>query len=396
MDKNFMPPDAPSIHPLPAWRIWWTICLTASLITISGCQGLPSDSRQATVESPVSPTAGPPTDTQVSLNLSTSTPTFIPELSQTPSPIPAAPDFSAAENPQRSLNPWRPPAYPIPWVPSRYDHFYFAPPISAFDIDSAFSTYGYGGVFFDNVVHTGIDIPGDIGIPILAAGDGTVIYAGQGAYRGGNNLYSDDPYGKAVIIQHDFSYRGEALFTLYAHLDQIKVSKGQQVKAGDQIGQMGNTGRTTGPHLHFEVRVGKNEYFSTRNPDLWISPPQSWGILVGQVLTYSGRPLERQIIYLRPAKGNPASGAVEDSYWIGSSYQNESINFDPYYRENFTMANIPAGKYIIDIPATSIGYRYTKEIEIKPGQVTFFKFNIWKGFSDQLPPTPEYIFSPSP
>jgi hypothetical protein len=43
-----------------------------------------------------------------------------------------------------------------------------------------------------------------------------------------------------------------------------------------------------------------------------------------------------------------------------------------------------------------VGYRYTKEVEIKPGLITYFKFNIWKGFSDQLPATPEISFSPSP
>jgi murein DD-endopeptidase MepM/ murein hydrolase activator NlpD len=383
-------------HSILSGRMRWMGCLVVILAFATGCQGsTQSPPEEMTREPLTSPTASSPTDTQVSLNLATLTPTAVPELTPTPSPIPAEPDFSLAENPQRSISPWRPPAYPVPWVPGPYDHFYFSPPISAFDIDSAFSTYGYGGVFFENVVHTGIDIPGDIGTPILAAGAGTVIYAGQGVYRGGYDNY-DDPYGKAVVIKHDFSYQGEPLYTLYAHMDEIQVKKGQNVLAGDQIGLMGDTGKTTGPHLHFEVRVGKNEYFSTRNPDLWISPPQGWGVLVGQVLTYAGRPLERQLIYLRPAEGNPALGPIEDSYWMGYSYQNESINIDPYYRENFTIANIPAGRYIIDIPATSVGYRYTTEVEIKPGLITYFKFNIWKGFTDKLPATPEIIFSPSP
>ncbi len=388
--------DRKRTYPPPAGRLWWMVCSAAIIALASGCQGpVRNSAQEMTQEVPTSPTISQPTDTQVSVNLATFTPTYIPELTPTPSPLPVEPDFSISENPQKSISFWRPPAYPVPWVPSPYDHFYFSHPVSAFDIDTAFSTYGYGGVFFENVVHTGIDIPGDIGTPILAAGAGTVIYAGHSAYRGGEN-YDDDPYGKSVIIRHDFSYQGQALYTLYAHMDEIQVSTGQHVSSGDQIGLMGDTGKTTGPHLHFEVRIGKNEYFSTRNPDLWIAPPQGWGVLVGQVLTYAGRPLERQLIYLRPAPGNPALAPIEDSYWISYSYQNEAINIDPYYRENFTIANIPAGKYIIDIPANSVGYRYTKEIEIKPGRVTFFKFNIWKGFSDQLPATPEVIFSPSP
>jgi murein DD-endopeptidase MepM/ murein hydrolase activator NlpD len=376
------------LAPRPNFWRWLGILL----VLLTGCQNLPSETPPP---QPSNAIVLEPTDTQVSLNLSTLTPTAVPEMTSTPSPVPETPEFSIPPDTQQVFKAWRPPSYPAPWVPSEYDHFYFSPPISALDIDSAFSTYAYGGVFFGNVVHTGIDIPGDIGIPILAAGDGRIIYAGRGIYRGGENVL-DDPYGNAVVIEHDFNYQGLPLYTLYAHLDEVLVQDGQHVTSGDQIGLMGNTGRTTGPHLHFEVRVGKNEYFSTRNPHLWITPPQGWGVLVGQVLTYGGRPLERQIVYLHPAEGNPVPGPVEDVGWLGSSYQNEAINFDPYYRENFTLANIPAGKYILDIPATSIGYRYTREIEIKPGQVTFFRFNIWKGISTQLPPTPEYLFSPSP
>ena len=81
-------------------------------------------------------------------------------------------------------------------------------------------------------------------------------------YRGGQDVF-DDPYGKAIVIEHSFKYNGEALYTLYAHLDELLVVKGEVVQSGQKIGLMGNTGKTTGPHLHFEVRVGKNEYFSS-------------------------------------------------------------------------------------------------------------------------------------
>jgi murein DD-endopeptidase MepM/ murein hydrolase activator NlpD len=280
-------------------------------------------------------------------------------------------------------------------MPSPQDHFYFASPIAAYAIDSAFSTYPYGGVFFKNVVHTGIDIPGDIGTPILAAGSGTVIFAGMGVYRQGSNVY-DDPYGNAVVIEHDFSYQSQPLFTLYAHLDEIQVERGQYLDMGDQIGLMGDTGKTTGPHLHFEVRLGANDYFATRNPDLWLSPPQGYGVLVGQVHTYVGFPLESQIVFLYPTEDNPVIGPVNDVGWVSTSYKNDAINSDQYYKENFTLANLPAGKYYLYIPVTSIGLSYSKEVEIKPGQVTFFRFNVWKGFTDIILPTPTYLFSPSP
>lgn len=367
-----------------------------AVIMLAGCQpgtaSLPSPNPGLSIPTE---TSSIPTNTQVSLNLATHTPTAIPELSPTPSPLPSTPEFSLPPDPQNNINPWRPPVYPVPWVPSPHDHFYFLNPIAAFDIEAAYTNYGYGDVFFENVVHTGIDIPGDIGTPILAAGAGKVIYAGQGIYRGGENVY-DDPYGKAIVIQHSFSYQGEPLYTLYAHLDEILVVEGQEVKAGENIGCMGNTGKTTGPHLHFEIRVGKNEYFSTRNPDLWISPPQGWGILVGQILTFEGRLHEQQVVYLYRTEDALTGNDPDEQLWIAKSYQNEAINSDPYYKENLTISNIPAGTYLISIPVTNIGYSYQKTVEIKPGQVTFIKFNVWRGFSDEDPVPLEYYFSPSP
>ena len=374
----------------------------ASILLLNACSldiGFPStkqDTATPTIYTPAASfTPSEPTETHVSLNLTTLTPIAVPEISSTPEPIPSTPDLSNPPDPQKSFTAWRPPVYPVPWVPSPQDHFYFSNPIAAYAIDPAYSTYGYGDVFFENVVHTGIDIPGDIGTPILAAGDGKIIYAGFGVYRGGNEII-DDPYGKAVVIEHSFGYQGESLFTLYAHLEEILVEKGQDVTTGDQIGLMGKTGKTTGPHLHFEVRVGKNEYFSTRNPDLWISPPQGWGILVGQILTYEGRLLEQQAVYIYPIKEQVPQDESINYLWIGKSYQNQAINFDPYYKENLTIANIPAGTYILSIPVTNIGYSYQEIIEIQPGQVTFIKFNLWRGFTRENPPIPEVFFSPSP
>ena len=370
------------------------LLITANLL--SGCQptSLPDTSPSPDLPIPTE-TSSIPTDTQVSLNLVTPTLTPIPDLSPTPVPPLSTPDFALPPDPKANIDPWRPPVYPVPWVPNPHDHFYFLNPIAAFDIEAAYSNYGYGDVFFEDVVHTGIDIPGDIGTPILAAGEGKVIYAGQGVYRGGDDVF-DDPYGNAVVIEHSFNYQGEPLYTLYAHLDEILVIEEQEVKAGEQIGKMGNTGKTTGPHLHFEVRVGKNEYFSTRNPDLWISPPQGWGVLVGQILTFEGRYHEQQVVYVYRNEDAFTSDDPNNHLWIAKSYQYEAINSDPYYMENLTVSNIPAGTYLVSIPVTNIGVSYQKTVEIKPGQVTFFKFNVWRGFSNEDPAPLEYYFSPSP
>lgn len=95
--------------------------------------------------------------------------------------------------------------------------------------------------------HDGIDIPAPIGSRVVASESGKVIYSGNGI-KG---------YGNMVVIAH----HGD-IFTVYAHNKVNKVKKGQKVKKGDRIAQIGNTGRSTGPHLHFEIRI-KN---SVANP----------------------------------------------------------------------------------------------------------------------------------
>jgi murein DD-endopeptidase MepM/ murein hydrolase activator NlpD len=89
-------------------------------------------------------------------------------------------------------------------------------------------------------MHPGVDLPAPEGTPITAARAGTVIAAGP---RGG--------YGNAVEVDH-----GDGTTTLYAHASEVAVTPGQQVAAGEKLGEVGQTGRTTGPHLHLELRRG--------------------------------------------------------------------------------------------------------------------------------------------
>ncbi|GMQ93784.1 MAG: M23 family metallopeptidase [Acidimicrobiia bacterium] len=88
-------------------------------------------------------------------------------------------------------------------------------------------------------MHNGLDMHGPIGEPIRAGAGGTVIFAGV---KGG--------FGDTVMIDH-----GGGMVTLYAHQSKLAVSVGQKVKAGQTIGYVGNSGLSTGPHLHFEVRI---------------------------------------------------------------------------------------------------------------------------------------------
>ncbi|GAA0477145.1 peptidoglycan DD-metalloendopeptidase family protein [Parasphingorhabdus litoris] len=109
------------------------------------------------------------------------------------------------------------------------------------DISMMSSGYGYRRDPFSGrgAMHSGIDFKGPHGQPILSAAGGTISYAG---WKSG--------YGKTVEITH-----GNGLMTRYAHLSKIHVTTGQKVKQGLQVGAMGSTGRSTGTHLHFEVRL---------------------------------------------------------------------------------------------------------------------------------------------
>lgn len=92
--------------------------------------------------------------------------------------------------------------------------------------------------------HKGIDIGAPNGTPIYAAADGTITYSS----------YNSGGYGNLVIISH-----GNGVETYYGHCSKLYVKKGQTVKAGDKIGAVGSTGRSTGNHLHFEIRQNGNQ-----------------------------------------------------------------------------------------------------------------------------------------
>jgi len=107
-------------------------------------------------------------------------------------------------------------------------------------------------------MHHGMDFTGPEGSDIFATGDGEIVEAGYSFYG----------YGNRVIIDHGYGYQ-----TIYAHLKDIKVKRGQKVTRGDVVGALGNTGRSTGAHLHYEVRLNNrpvnpiNYYFNDITPE---------------------------------------------------------------------------------------------------------------------------------
>lgn len=133
-------------------------------------------------------------------------------------------------------------------------------PVSNLDLTRMASGFGYrtDPIYKTTKFHAGMDFTAPTGTPIYATGDGKVIRADAEA----------SGYGNHVRIDHGYGY-----VTLYAHMSEMDVKIGQTVKRGDVIGYVGNTGKSVGPHLHYEVRKNDipinpiNFYFNDLSPE---------------------------------------------------------------------------------------------------------------------------------
>lgn len=123
---------------------------------------------------------------------------------------------------------------------TRIEHIPSIQPISSKSMKQMASGYGYrrDPVYGISKFHEGLDFASDIGTPVYATGNGKIAEADW-----------NSGYGNMIDISHGYNYTSR-----YAHLSKILVKVGQEVKRGDKIGEVGNTGKSTGPHLHYEVR----------------------------------------------------------------------------------------------------------------------------------------------
>ncbi len=157
--------------------------------------------------------------------------------------------------------------------------------------------------------------------------------------------------------------------TLYAHLSAILTEEGAHVEQGDTIGLIGGTGDVSGPHVHLEVRLGENNYYSVLNPLLWIVPYVGHGVVAGRAtladgalaedvtitLTQRGRVVQTTTTYIAP-KRSP----TQRIGW--------EVNPDPAWQENFALGDVPAGDYTISV--TLNGRRYAQDITVRAGRPT--------------------------
>ncbi len=256
-------------------------------------------------------------------------------------------------------------------------HFLMGRPVAA----SATRTipdpvYLYGTTRFgDLAVHHGEDFDQNpLGTPLYAVADGTIVTAGSDAQPVCGDDYhtvcgaslspeTDGFYGKLVVIRLWQDYKGQAVFALYGHMNSVDVQVGDDVKAGDPVGTIGGEGVAEGGvHLHFETRLGSNDYAHTRNPILWMTPLPGHGSLAGRVTD---------------AKGNLVRGAVINLYRTDDSFllstetysldKYPAVNSDDELGENFAVGDLPAGDYSVRIGGQSSSQRVT----IQNGKLTF-------------------------
>ncbi|MFZ5855602.1 MAG: M23 family metallopeptidase [Chloroflexota bacterium] len=226
-------------------------------------------------------------------------------------------------------------------------HFVFARPIFAPDNDSVEETYRFASTAAGTRdPHHGVEFVNATGTPVHAAGDGEVVFAGPDKKA----VYSPWPnfYGNLIVLRH-----ADGLFTLYAHLSKIDVSIGQTVSAGEKIGEVGLTGSANGSHLHFEVRRGDVEdYFSSLNPELWLTPRMDEGVLAISVVNAQGK-FQNADFTIQSA----------DATYFIKTYEDASL-----VRNENAALGLKAGRYRIALLFN--GTIYERWVEVQSGKFT--------------------------
>ncbi len=299
-------------------------------------------------------------------------PTDFPDEAGGPTPYPSPTGFEAVEVPEDDLG-YQPPPEAVPLGAHADDHFWFVRPVDASANSESLFYYPFGsdGPQDEWRVHHGVDMPNPIGEPIRAGGAGTVVFAGDGGTLpkpADMDIYP--AYGLVVVIEHDFGYRGQKLYTLYAHMATVLVETGQHVEAGEVIGLSGGTGDVSGPHVHMEVRLGENRYFAVVNPLLWIAPYQGRGVVAGRVLGYTGDYLDDVVVTLsRRGRVYETTTTYIQPKKSPDQRAGWQVVPDPAWGENFVLGDVPEGEYMISVRIG--GQRVSKRIQVAAGTVNF-------------------------
>jgi murein DD-endopeptidase MepM/ murein hydrolase activator NlpD len=179
------------------------------------------------------------------------------------------------------------------------------------------------------------------------------------------------------------------VYVLYGHVLNIGVQPGEQVVRGQQLAEVGVGGAATLPHLHLEVRVGTNEFQSTRNPLLWINPANNRGLIAGRLVDPGGRPWQGVAVN---AIGR--SEETEDrTTWTYLDDALHTINPDEQWAENFVFGDLKPGEYELYIQLQ--GSVYKELIKVDGGQLSFTEI-ITEPYRTPTPTVSTEVLEPSP
>lgn len=301
----------------------------------------------------------PATATAVPTTTPTSSPTAMP--SPTTEPDRTCPE-SAPLKPEYDRFYLSAKRWPEPDAAVAQTHFWLSKPLPGAGRTLINQRFPYG--WDENgrlLLHNGVDMAEDLGTPVLAVGDGTIVVAqaDMNAWYG----WRCDWYGHLVVLELDEKWQDQPIYALYGHVLNLNVEVGQRVKRGDQVAEVGYGGAATHPHLHFEVRIGENEFGATRNPMLWLDPGPTRGVIAGRLVDPEGRPWQGVPLALVSKNGDGERYAT----WSYLGDPQSLSNPDEGWSENFVFSDIKPGDY--DVYTSIQGVDYQQAVTVTTGQV---------------------------
>lgn len=253
-------------------------------------------------------------------------------------------------------------------------HLWLARPVDEEAWNKADRFYPYGATGEDlYAVHHGVEFINGTGTVIYAVAPGVIAVAGDDAVEG-NYAYRADFYGQVIVLELDQTYQDQPVYALYGHLSEMYVEPGQRVDVGEPLGEIGMTGVALGPHLHFEVRVGENSYWATRNPELWLKPLPGNGLIVGRVVNGEGKLLPEALVAV---SHNETPDAAYRQAWtyttrdikIDDVRRLDGVNPDDGWIENWVLGDVPAGDYLVAVRVN--GEVYKQVVTVSDGQASY-------------------------
>ena len=350
------------------WGLWTALLLlaffsTACSLPRAAAEAAPASTGVVEEADPVLPVASlvpveivTPGSSETGMSKPVQTSASFPELP------PETPEVPPTLSPDVHIGPCEQEVCIVPF------QFPFARPILPPGRDTIDPSYRFGTTAGgERDPHHGVEFLNSKGTPVLAAAAGEVVVAGDDlSVKLG--LYPN-MYGNLVVLKHVVPGMDEPVLTLYAHLSKIDVQVGDQVEAGQKLGEVGGTGAALGSHLHLEVRYAEDTYAASRNPELWLQPlpdnsGQPMGVLAGRILDEQGKLVQVENIVVASPSGL--------TFYIGTYAETALVGMEPW-QESFAVGDILAGEYKISFIQ---GGMHERTVEVRPGQLTLVTFRL--------------------